>query len=497
MKILSAAQIRQADEYTINHEPVSSVDLMERAAHACTRWLLENTGKNVEYAVVCGPGNNGGDGFALARLLKKEGCVVHAFAVGSISTRSKDNRENYERLHSSLRTDVSSVADLSPIKEADVVIDALFGSGLNRPADGFAAEIINAMNASGKRIIAIDVPSGLFCDKLNDKADPVVRAEQTLSFQFPKHSFMLPENFEFVGEFSVLDIQLHPDFIMNVQTQESLVLREDLSLPERPKASHKGNFGHALLVAGSRGKMGAAALAAKACCRTGAGLVTAHVPGCGVAILQTIIPEAMVSQDEDESVLSRVVLPGKCRVVGIGPGIGKDKKTVNALKEFIPGCKLPLVLDADALNIISEFPELLSSLPADTVLTPHYVEFERLAGKAKDHEQRLEFQRNFSKRYKVHVVLKGPYTSISLPDGKVFYNSTGNPGMATGGSGDVLTGMITSLLAQGYPAEEACKLGVFLHGLAGDFAALEKSEEGMIASDIIDNIPVAFNFVRS
>jgi NAD(P)H-hydrate epimerase len=499
MKILSATQIRQADQYTIEHEPLSSIDLMERAALTCVHWLKEHFTQEQEFAIVCGTGNNGGDGLAIGRLLRRENYRVHAYVIGDIEKGSADFKENYERLPANFRTDISSVAELEKgLKEQPIIIDALFGSGLNRPVTDLAAEVIRSMNGSGCSIISIDIPSGLYCDRLNAKEDVIVCAEQTLSFLCPKLSFMYPENAAYVGEFSILDIRLQESFINELKVQEYFLLKQDIVsfLKKRGKAAHKGNFGHALLVAGSKGKTGAAVLASRACMRSGAGLLTTHVPACGYAVMQAATPEVMLSTDKNENFISEITEIKNYDAIGIGPGIGKEDQTAAVLKSILEKNNAPLVLDADALNIIAER-QWLSILPAESILTPHPKEFGQLAGKTADSEERIQLQRKIAVEYKLYIILKGAHTSVAAPDGTIYFNSTGNPGMATAGSGDVLTGIIASLIAQKYSPLQACLLGVYLHGLAGDLAAAEKSEEGMIASDLIECLPGAFNFLHA
>lgn len=507
MKIFNVDQIREADKFTIEHEPITSIDLMERAARACVNWITDRYDIKTEFKIVCGLGNNGADGLAIARLLIEKKYQVHVFIINHSDKRSADFSVNYERLKSII-SDNLKVVEISSIEsfenslqysEQSILIDAIFGSGLNKPAAGFIADVINFINQSNQsEIISIDVPSGLYCDELNDIKDTIVKAKFTLSFQFPKLSFMFPETAVYIGEFTILDIGFHPDYINHTQTKNYFITKNDVRvfLKTRNKIAHKGNFGHALLVAGSYGKMGAAVLSAKACIRTGAGLVTVHVPKCGYEILQTSIPEAMVNVDSEINFSTENIRLEKYNAIGVGPGIGLEKQTENVVKLLIQNTIVPIVFDADAINSISENKTWLSFIKANSVFTPHPKEFERLVGKSENSIERLKKQTEFSIKYSVYVVLKGAHTSVSCPNGDVYFNSTGNPGMATAGSGDVLTGIITSLMAQGYTPQQSCILGVYLHGLAGDFAALEKSEESMIASDIIEHLSDAFKFLK-
>ncbi len=505
MKIFSVQQIREADKYTIEHEPIASIDLMERAALACVNWITEKFGQETVFKIICGLGNNGGDGLAIARLLVEKGYFLEVYIIRYTEKESDDFKTNLTRLSDLKRVQIFEINELGsnslPFGEGrrEAFIDAILGSGLNRPVDGLIADVISYINIQDAPVISIDVPSGLYCDELNNIDDPIVKADFTLTFQFPKLSFMFPETAECVGEFSVLDIGIHNAFVTTTQTKNYFTTKNDVLpfLRKRSKVAHKGNFGHALLIAGSYGKMGAAVLSAKACLKAGVGLLTVHIPECGYNILQTTAPEAMVNIDTQQRFITDTIPLEKYQAIGIGSGIGTEKQTQNVLKLLIQNTHIPIVLDADAINCIAENKTWLSFLPADSIFTPHPKEFERIVGKAENSAERLKMQREFSVKYGVYTVLKGAHTSIACPDGSVYFNSTGNPGMATAGSGDALTGIITSFVAQGYTSFESCILGVYLHGLAGDFAAHENSEESMIASDIIEHLPDAYKFLKS
>ena len=492
-KIFSASQIRSADAYTIQHEPIPSLDLMERAATACYRWICANLPNAHKVAVVCGTGNNGGDGLAIARMLCHDREVA-VFVLDS-EKRSPDFAANLERLQKcdKVRICLLSANDaLSLPHDTELLIDAVFGTGLTRIAEGRYADALKVMNAHKSSIhLAIDMPSGLFADKATPADSAVFEADITLTFQFAKMAFLFAENHRFVGDFVVLPIGLSPKYIDEEPTQNYLVDETELpeTLKKRPKFSHKGTYGHALLVAGSYGKMGAAILSARACLRTGAGLVTVHLPKRGVDCMQTAFPEAMVSVDADESLFSEPPASlDRYSVVAIGPGIGTEQKTRRAIRNLLPLCKKPMVIDADAINCLAMEQDLLGKVPENSIFTPHHKEFERLAGEWADDFERLAKQRDFSARHKVIVVFKGAHTTVTLPDGRAFFNTTGNPGMATAGSGDVLTGIIAALLAQGLSPAEAAVCGVFLHGRAGDRAFSDKGN-GLIASDIVENVP--------
>ena len=502
MKILPVEKIREADAFTIENEPIDSVDLMERAASKVYEWFIKRCkSKEVSVKIFCGIGNNGGDGLALARMLYATNIIPQVFIVRYSDKMSRDCEINFARLEEETEVpmyDIFSEDDFPHIFDNDIIIDAIFGSGLNRPIEGFTAELISYLNKTNAIKIAIDLPSGLFVssgqqttvNRQQISSSPILKADYTLSFQFPKLAFMFPEYDAFVGKWEILDINLHKDFIDNAETL-NFYTTEDVVKPilrKRAKFSHKGTYGHALLVAGSSGKTGAALFAAEACLRTGVGLLTTHLPKDALLPMQIYLPEAMTSIDESNTHCTKIddIIP--YTAIGVGPGIGKNEETVTLLKKIIQEATQPLVLDADALNIIADNPTWLSFLPDNTILTPHPKEFDRLFGVTNNSYERLELQRKMSVVHNIIIVQKGAHTAITFPNGTCFFNSTGNPGMATAGSGDVLTGMILSLLAQRYTPAEAALLGVFMHGKAGDVAAQELGMESMIARDITRNI---------
>jgi ADP-dependent NAD(P)H-hydrate dehydratase / NAD(P)H-hydrate epimerase len=497
MKILPVEMIREADAFTIKHEPIASVDLMERAAYQCYRWIKKKTDRSHQIMVFCGPGNNGGDGLVVARLLAKKDYQVKVVIVRFTDKFSEDFSVNLARLEQ-MDVDVEHLREddkLPEIGTDSVVVDAIFGSGLARPVKGFPGKVISHINSSETVTIAIDTPSGLFSDEYTDSnAGAIIEADYTLTFQYPKFSFLFPENEKFVGQWHILPIGLMEEFTNRLEVKNFMVQRRDAIelLKHRGHFAHKGHFGHALLIAGGYGKMGAAVLAAKAALRAGAGLVTVHIPKAGNQIIQTAIPEAMVSIDEDETMFSKPPDLSPYNAIGIGPGIGTNKQTQQAVKLLIQNSGGPLLFDADAINILSQNKTWLSFVPQYSIFTPHPKEFERLFGKTNNDFERNKKQREYSMLHNVYIVLKGANTCISTPEGKCFFNTTGNPGMATGGSGDVLTGIILGLLAQKYHPQEACILGVYLHGLAGDIAAKKLSQQAMIAGDITAALPKAF-----
>lgn len=499
MQLLTAAGIRAWDEYTIQHEPVTSIDLMERAATACVNWITTAFDAVTSFHIFCGKGNNGGDGLAIARLLLQQQFPVNVYILEFGSLGTADFQANLQLLKTSCAplVFVQDASHFPELKEQDVIIDSLLGTGLNRPVEGVTAALIQHINSSGCPVIAIDVPSGLSSDQSGSGA-AIIRATHTLSFQVPKLAFFMPENASFTGQVHILDIGLHPAYLQNLETGYEWI---DHTLARqiyksRDRFSHKGNFGHALLVAGSYGKMGAAVLAAKACLRSGVGLLTCHIPHCGYNIMQTAVAEAMVITDTDEDMLTDFSgNPADYTAVGIGPGIGKAVETRLILQKLLQQTGKPMVLDADALNIMGTNRSLYENIPEGSILTPHPKELERLTQKAAHGFERLELAKSFAMNYNVTMVVKGHFTTIITPAGKVYFNSTGNAGMATGGTGDVLTGMLTGLLAQGYDPVLAAILGVYLHGLAGDLAAKTFSEEAMIARDLITHFGKAYSIL--
>lgn len=501
MKILPIDKVREADAYTIDNEPISSIDLMERAAKQLVNWISKHIQTSRMVHIFCGLGNNGGDGLAVGRLLAEQGYRVHLYPVRTTDHTSADFQHNLDRLPSDTNTkvvDIESEANFPLLQEEDVIIDALFGSGLTRTVSGLAAKLISYINSSIAVTISIDIPSGLFADQPSSaKNAAIIKADYTLSLQFPKLAFMFPENDVYVGQWEVLDIGLHADYINKANTKDFYMCAADIApmLSPRKKFSHKGSYGHALLIAGGYGKMGAAVLASRACLRTGVGLLHTHIPNSGIQLMQTSSPETMLSLDRYENYFSEVPGLSPYTAVGVGPGIGMEHQSQMALKLLIQECSIPMVFDADALNILAENKTWLAFLPPNSILTPHPKEFERLAGSWSNDFERLQLQRNMAVKHGLYVVLKGAHTSICFPDGRCFFNSTGNPGMATAGSGDVLTGMITALLAQAYSPGRAAVLGVFIHGLAGDLAIKKTGMQALIASDIIDHIGAAFKLI--
>lgn len=502
MKIFSVDKIKEADAYTIQNEPIADIDLMERAATQLFKWIRHRVDPEHRIFVFAGLGNNGGDGMALSRLLTEAGYEVFVYVV-KYSDKSSDSFSiNFNRFKTTAPerlVEIESEKEFPEIGEEDLIVDAIFGSGLTRPVKGMAAAIIRRINASLAVTLAIDIPSGLYADKSSlNTGGEIIHADYTLSFQLPKFAFLLPENDSFVGEWHILDIGLHPTFIQKTRVENFYLLKKDIRplIKKRGRFSHKGTYGHALLIAGSYGKMGAAILSAKATLRSGVGLLHVHTPKAGYTILQTALPEAMLSMDRYENYFSEIPDLSPFNAIGIGPGLGMEHQSQMAMKLLIQNYRNPLVIDADGLNILAQNKTWLSFLPPNSILTPHPKEFERLAGKWANDFDKIEKQKAFAIRFKVIVVLKGAHTTICLPNGHCYFNSTGNPGMATAGSGDVLTGIITGLLAQHYAPEHAALLGVYLHGLAGDLAVRKTGLEALMAMDIVDSIGRAFKKIK-
>ena len=503
MKFFTTAQIAEIDQYTIENEPVDAIDLMERASMQLSAWIEAHFDNTQRIVVFAGPGNNGGDALAVSRILAARNFKVNVFIPGTAKKFTDSFLINLNRLKEDVNVITINWENsefLPDLSGYDLMIDGLFGSGLTRPLTGFPAQLVKHLNHCGVPIISVDMPSGLMGeDNRRIDTEAIIRAAYTLTFQFPKLSFFFNENERFTGKWEVLPIGLHLTGIDKTETHLHFSDLEEVAAIVKPrgKFSHKGTFGHALLMAGSSGKLGAAVLAAKGCLRSGVGLLTVHLPGSGSRILQISLPEAMVSIDKSEDVISGIPSLSNIKAIGIGPGIGKAGETCNTLRLLLANYHGPLVIDADALNLLSENSEMVQLIPKGSILTPHPLEFERLAGHVESDFERLHQARKFAMNHGVVLILKGAYTIIALPDGNCWFNSTGNPGMATGGSGDVLTGILTGLLAQGYTPGEAAVLGVYLHGLSGDLAVSCSSEESLLAGDIADHLGKAFTCLKN
>ena len=494
MKILLSSQIREADAYTIKNKPIESIDLMENASVAFVSRFVELFNSEQSVKVFAGTGNNGGDGLAIARLLTQKGYHVSVNIIRVSEKQSKDFSINLERLKKLISPhEIADFNDFPEVNPDDIVIDAIFGSGLTRPVEGLFAEVIKKINDIQPVVVAVDIASGVFSDQ-NSEGDVIMQVQHTISFQVPKLAFFMRQNYPYVGNWHIVDIGLDQHFIDQAETPYYyLDIKKVVDLlPHREKFSHKGNYGRILMILGGYGKMGAAVLTSRACLKSGGGLLTVHVPECGYQIIQIAVPEAMAFVDPSVGSFSSVPDINGFNVIGIGPGIGTNEKTVSAFEDLLEKIDFPVVIDADGLNIMAKKPELLQKLPSGTILTPHPKEFERLAGSFDNDFERLNLQMEFAAKYDVNVVVKGAHTTVTSPGGQVYFNATGNPGMATAGSGDVLTGIITSLLGQLKDPFKSALVGVFLHGLAGDIAVNKVSEEALISSDIIEHLGDAY-----
>lgn len=499
MKIFSSTQVKEIDRYTIANEPVDSTSLMFRAAMQCALWLMKNYTRNQKFKIFAGCGNNGGDGLAIARILLENDYKAEVHIIKIAKKLSPDAQYYFELLRNTkgfFIQEVDKNKQLPQIHRDDIVIDALFGSGLNRSVETLAAETINYLNSFDAEKVAIDIPSGLMTEGISTGVT-VFKAKHTLTFRFPYLSFFFAENSEFVGNYHVLNIGLHPAIIQELKTHYILTESSDIKIKARGEFAHKGTFGHALIVAGSKGMAGAAVLSAKACLRSGCGLVTVHSSPMVTHIVQSSFPEAITSIDKSENAPSQLPDLAKYSAVAIGPGIGISAETKNLMIQLFKEINQPLILDADALNVISQDKQLLHLIPSKAIITPHPGEFDRLFGESKNSFERLQKQLKASIELGIIIVLKGKYTSVSLPDGTCYFNPTGNSGMAAAGCGDVLTGIICSLLSQGYETEQAAITGVYLHGLAGDVAAETLGKEYLIASDIIHGLSKAFKKIKN
>lgn len=489
-KILTASQIKETDHFTIENLGITSSELMEKAAIQFVHTIVPFVHGKPIIQIFCGSGNNGGDGFAVARLLKEKNMAVSVYYLAGDGEPSADCLLNQKRF-----TDFEILhqeSDFPALQAEDVVIDALLGAGLNRPVEGILKSLILHINQAQANVLSIDLPSGLACDEWFENAR-CIEAEFTGTFEAPKQTFFLKETAKFVGKWEVISIGLDQKYIASLPSNRYYLTDDffEKHLLPRPKFSHKGSYGHGLIIAGSKGKMGAAVLSARAAMRSGIGLLTVHIPKIGYDILQTSIPEAMCvtdAQTDFSSTLENDLL--LYSAIGVGPGMGTNEGTRSILEQLFKA-KSHLVIDADAINVLAAHPELLKIIPAGSILTPHPKEFERLCGSSKNTFERLTLQVNFAKTHRCIVVLKDAITSIAMPDGNVYFNTTGNPGMATAGSGDVLTGITTGLLAQGYSPEIAALTAVFFHGKAGDQAALLLGENQIIASDIIQHLRIS------
>ena len=500
MKIFTSGQLAELDQYTIAHEPIRSIDLMERAAKTLTRAIMEQWTTQTPVVVFAGPGNNGGDGLAMARMLAEQGYHVSVFLFNTTGKLSEDCDKNRRRLQECRKvkafTEVVEEFDPPKLSADTLVVDALFGTGMNKPLAGGFASLVKYINQSPAFIVSVDMPSGLMTEdnSYNVRAN-IIKADQTLTIHQRKLAFLFPENQPFIGDLRILNIGLSEEGAERIDAHFTMLDEGDVSKCLRPRDAfaHKGSMGTAMIMAGSYGMAGASILATKACLRSGVGKVVAHIPRRNNDIMQISVPEAIIEADPDEKYFTEATDTSDADAVCIGPGLAQQESTAIALISQIRRTSVPIVLDADALNILANHRAWLQQLPAGIIMTPHPKEFDRLNGSpCTDSYERLARARSMAEQLKGYILLKGHYTALCKPDGRVVFNTTGNAGMATAGSGDVLAGIITALLARGYVQAEACSIGMFLHGLAGDLAADELGQESLTASDIINYLPQAF-----
>jgi len=497
MKILSKEQVYEGDRLTAEIQNITSTELMERAGVQIFNWLhLRMQGAQVPVHVFCGIGNNGGDGLVIARHLVIHGYNVHAYIVNYSDKRSKDFLVNYDNIKHVTKEWpklLNNNEEFPEIGVDDIIIDAVFGIGLNRGIDDWVKELFQHFRASKAFTLSVDIPSGLHTNQVPEDENGVVWANHTLSFQSPKLVFLLPDTAKYSIQWEVLDIGIDRAFLMEAKTQAELIGKQEvipIYMP-RNKFSNKGDFGHAMVIGGSYGKIGAVTLASRAALVSGAGLITSYVPKCGYHAIQSAFPEAMVITDLDEKVVTKIKFEISPTAIGIGVGFGTDAKTIEAFEDFLKKNKAPLVIDADGINILSKKKNLLKYLPEGTVLTPHPKELERLIGTWKNDFEKLDKVKEFSKKHKVIVVIKGAHTITVLED-QLYVNSTGNPGLSTAGTGDVLTGIITGLIAQGYNPLVAAIFGVYLHGKSADIAVENTGYQSLIASHVIECLSDAY-----
>ena len=500
MKIFTAAQIHELDNYTITHEPIKSIDLMERAAKTITRTIMDEWTDRTPMVIFAGPGNNGGDALAVARLLAEENYKVSVYLFNIHNKLSDDCAANKQRLIDSKRvghfTEVTLNFDPPELTEDMVVIDGLFGSGLNKPLIGGFASLVKYINQCPAKVVSIDIPSGLMCeDNTYNIHSNIIRADLTLTLQQTKLSMMMADCQKYIGRLRVLDIRLSKEYIDKTEANCRILEEQDVRrlLMPRDDFAHKGAMGNALIIAGSYGMAGAAVLATRACLRSGVGKVTVHTPRRNYLVMQTAVPEAVMQMDHEETYFSESVDSTDFDALGIGPGLGLVENTAIALIGQIRRTSCPIVADADALNILANHQAWMQQLPSGIIMTPHPKEFDRMAGSTSNNDyERLIRAQQMAEHIKGYIILKGHHSALCMPDGHIVFNATGNSGMATAGSGDVLTGILTALLARGYDKGTACQLGMYLHGLAGDLAAKEVGKESLVASDIIQFLPKAF-----
>ncbi|MGN6178536.1 MAG: NAD(P)H-hydrate dehydratase [Mucilaginibacter sp.] len=492
LPLLTADQIHQADKYTIEHEPVSSVNLMERASKAFVSWFVNCfADRNLSISVYCGTGNNGGDGLAIARILYDHQYKNINVKITRFSDRSTDDfNANLTRLPAAIPVTELKKNDAIPAEDSNIIIDAMLGTGINKPLAGDYERLVKYLNNLHKTTVAVDVPTGFFTEGDVDPDATALKTDLVITFQQPKINFLLPEAGPYLKCWEAVNIGIDEKFICSLNSSYQFVQEKDIRrmLKPRHRFSNKGSYGHALIVAGQPKTMGAALLSASACALAGSGLTTACVPESGLVALNSFMPEimAVIRQGND---LPEIAWD-KFTAMGVGPGLGNDDNTLALLTYIFTNYKKPIVIDADALNVISAHKPLWQLIPQGSVLTPHMKEFDRLFGEHANWWQRLQTAVNKAKELKLCIILKNDYTITATPEGKAYFNSTSNPAMASGGMGDILTGVIAALLAQNYTPEEACIIGNYIHGKAGDELALPNRMNVVLPSKLAAQLPV-------
>jgi hydroxyethylthiazole kinase-like uncharacterized protein yjeF len=493
LPLLTAQQIREADAYAIANEPISSIDLMERASKAFVSWFINcYPDKNQSISVYCGTGNNGGDGLAIARLLKSHQYKNINVKIARYTDKTAaDFDGNLIRLNTTgIPITTLKPEDDLPAENSDIIIDAMLGSGLNKPLAGNYKKLVAYINGLQKTIVAVDVPTGFFTEGDIDMDATAIKASLVITFHQPKINFLLPESAPVIKCWEAVHIGLDDAFIQSLNLPYQWVEESDIKklLKPRRRFSNKGTYGHALLIAGQDKTMGAALLTACACAYAGSGLTTACIPGSGLTALNTHMPELM-------AIIRRGNEPPDIKweqfnAIGIGPGLGKDDEALTLLKSALTNYNKPIVVDADGLNLLAENQSLLKTLPAGSILTPHMKEFDRLFGEHTSWWQRIQTAVKKAQEYNIFILLKNDYTITATPEGEIYFNSTSNPAMAIGGMGDVLTGIITSLLAQKYSPKEACIIGAYIHGKAGDELALPNKLNVVLPGQLAEHLPL-------
>jgi len=498
LPLLTSPQIREADAYTIANEPITSINLMERAAKAFVGWFVNHfPDKNQAVSIYCGTGNNGGDGLAIARMLHGHHYKAVNVKITRFSDKASDDfNVNLKRLQKLPLIEIKSGDDL-PTEESPVIIDAMLGSGLNKPLAGDYKRLVQYLNSIEKTVVAVDIPTGFFAEGKIDPQAEVLKTDLVITFQQAKINFLLPESGPCINCWEAVNIGIDEDFVQSLNSPYQFVREKDIRrlLKPRHKFSNKGTYGHALIVAGQAKTMGAALLCSSACAHAGAGLTTACIPESGLIALNSYLPEVMavIRQGDDMPEIGW----DKFTSMGIGPGLGEDESSLALLTYIFTNYRKPVVIDADALNLLAAHKQLWALVPEGSILTPHMKEFDRLFGEHDSWWLRLQTAIEKAKEYKVCIVLKNDYTITATPGGKAYFNSTSNAAMASGGMGDVLTGIIAALLAQKYSPEDACIIGNYIHGKAGDELALPNRMNVVLPGKLVTQLPVTMAKFRA